>query len=176
MPETFDFAGPIVWEPSPSDIENARLTEFMRRHQIADFDELMRRSTEDVAWFTDAVLNFLNIEFAQPYSEVVDLSQGIEWPQWCVDGRMNIVHNCLDKYIGTETEKATAVVFESEGGETRQLTYGELHAQVCQAANALRALGLGAGDAVGIYMPMAPEIVVALLAIAKIGEIGRAHV
>jgi acetyl-CoA synthetase len=171
MPEDFKFAGPIVWEPSQEDIENARLTEFMRAHQIADFDELMQRSTEDVAWFTDAVLKFLKIEFAQPYSEVVDLSKGIEWPAWCVDGRMNIVHNCLDKYIGTETEQAIAVVFESEGGETRKLTYGELNALVNQAANALRSLGLGQGDAVGIYMPMAPEIVVALLAIAKIGGI-----
>jgi acetyl-CoA synthetase len=171
MPEDFKFAGPIVWEPSQEDIENARLTEFMRAHQIANFDELMQRSTEDVAWFTDAVLKFLKIEFAQPYSEVVDLSKGIEWPAWCVDGRMNIVHNCLDKYIGTETEQAIAVVFESEGGETRKLTYGELNALVNQAANALRSLGLGQGDAVGIYMPMAPEIVVALLAIAKIGGI-----
>lgn len=171
MLEDFKFAGPIVWEPSPHDIENARLTEFMRAHQIADFDDLMRRSTEDVAWFTDAVLNFLKIEFAQPYSEVVDLSKSIEWPQWCVGGQMNIVHNCLDKYIGTETEDATALVFESEGGATRSLTYGELHAQVCQATNALRSLGLGRGDAVGIYMPMAPEIVVALLAVAKIGGI-----
>lgn len=171
MPKTLDFAGPIVWKPSPETIKNARLTEFMLVHGIVDFDELMRRSTEDVAWFTDAVLKFLDIQFSTPYSKVVDLAKGIAWPDWCVDGQMNIVHNCLDKYTGTPTETQPALMWEGEDGNTRKLTYKELYQQVNQAANALRSLGLGKGDAVGIYMPMTPEIVVALLAIAKIGGI-----
>lgn len=165
------FANPIVWTPSPDYIEQARLTEFMRAHGIESFDGLMARSTADVAWFTDAVFKFLDIQFYKPYSQVVDLSKGIAWPQWCVGGEMNIVHNCLDKYMGTPSEHQPALVWEGEGGATRRLTYGELHAQVSQAANALRSLGLGKGDAIGIFMPMVPEIAVALLAIAKIGGI-----
>jgi len=171
MAEPFDFGGPIVWEPSPATIERAHLTQFLHRHRIPDFAALMERSTQDVAWFTDALLKYLEIEFAQPYTQVVDLSRGIAWPDWCVGARMNIVHNCLDKYLGTPAESRPALIWEGEGGEQRSLSYGELDALVCQAAGGLRALGLGPGDPIGIFMPMVPEIVVALLAIAKIGGI-----
>ncbi|MBC6940217.1 MAG: AMP-dependent synthetase [Anaerolineae bacterium] len=143
----------------------------MRRHGIADFAELMKRSTEDAAWFTDAALKYLDIEFYEPYSQVVDLSGGIQLPKWCVGGAMNIVHNCVDKWQLSESREQRAVVWEGEEGTTRTLTYRELYEQVNQAANALRSLGLGKGDAVGLFMPMTPEIVVALLAIAKIGGI-----
>jgi acetyl-CoA synthetase len=131
----------------------------------------MERSTREVAWFTDSLLKYLEIEFAQPYTQVVDLSRGIAWPDWCVGARMNIVHNCLDKYLGTPTESRPALVWEGEAGERRSLSYAELHRLVCQTASGLRALGLGPGDPIGIFMPMVPEIVVALLAIAKIGGI-----
>ena len=114
---------------------------------------------------------FLDIRFYQPYTQVVDLSRGIAWPRWCVGGKMNIVHNCLDKYIGTPAEDQVALIWEGEDGQTSRLTYGQLYRQVNQAANALRSLGLGKGDAIGLFMPMTPEIVIALLAIAKIGGI-----
>jgi acetyl-CoA synthetase len=84
---------------------------------------------------------------------------------------MNIVHNCLDKRMGTPQANQVALIWEGEEGQVRRLTYAELYRQVNQAANALRALGLGKGDAIGLFMPMVPEIVVALLAIAKIGGI-----
>lgn len=171
MTKPFDFGGPIVWQPSPASIERAHLTRFLRQHAIPDFAGLMERSTREVAWFTDSLLKYLEIEFAQPYTQVVDLSRGIAWPHWCVGGRMNIVHNCLDKYLGTPTESQPALIWEGEAGERRGLSYGELHVLVCQAAGGLRGLGLGPGDAIGIFMPMVPEIVVALLAIAKIGGI-----
>ncbi|MFX1578405.1 MAG: AMP-binding protein [Promethearchaeota archaeon] len=143
----------------------------MRLHEIATFEELMQRSTEDVAWFTDALLKFLDIEFYKSYSEVVNLSRGIAWPKWCVNGKMNIVHNCLDKYIGTPVENQTAIIWEGEDGSTRSLTYGELTVEVNKVANALRSIGLGLGDPIGIFMPMVPETAIALLAIAKIGGI-----
>lgn len=171
MIQSFDFGGPIVWQPSSEHIENARLSAFMRRYGIANFDELMARSTEDVAWFTEAILEFLDIRFNKLYTQVLDLTKGVAWPQWCLGGEMNIIHNCLDKYIGTSTETQPAFIFEGEDGSTRILTYGDLYRQVNQAANALRSLGLGKGDAVGLYMPMTPEIVIALLAIAKIGGV-----
>jgi acetyl-CoA synthetase len=171
MTDQFDFGGNIVWRPTQEDIERAHLTAFMRQHGIANFDELMQRSPADVAWFTDAVLKYLDIEFYEPYSQVVDLSDGIQLPKWCVGGKMNIVHNCVDKWQAAESREQRAVVWEGEEGTTKTLTYKELYEQVNQAANALRSLGLGKGDAVGLFMPMTPEIVVALLAIAKIGGI-----
>lgn len=171
MNEPFVFGGQIVWQPDVDYLENAHLTHFMRRHHIDSFAELLDRSTQDVAWFTSALLEYLDIQFYTPYSQVVDLSRGIAWPEWCVGGKMNIVHNCLDKYIGTPTEGRPALVWEGEEGQTRSLTYGELYRQVNRVAGALYSLGLGKGDAIGLFMPMTPEIVVALLAIAKIGGV-----
>ncbi len=171
MTEAYKNEGPVVWQPTPETVEKANLTHFMRRHGIADFGELMRRSTEDVAWFTQAILGYLDYQFYRPYTQIVDLSRGIAWPRWCVGGEVNIVHNCLDKYIGSEIEDHIALIWEGEEGSVRRLTYGELYRQTNQAANALRSLGLGKGDAIGLFMPMTPEIVIALLAIAKIGGI-----
>jgi acetyl-CoA synthetase len=169
--ETFEFGGKIVWRPTSEQVEQANLTRFMKLHGIENFGALMKHSTEDVAWFTDALLKFLNIEFYEPYEQVVDLSKGIAWPQWCVKGKMNIIHNCLDKYIGTPTEHQSALISEAEDGTVRSMTYGELYREVNKVANALHELGLGLGDPIGIFMPMIPEIAVALLAIAKIGGI-----
>ncbi len=171
MKETFEFGGEIVWRPTTEHIQQANLTKFMRAHQIESFDELMRRSTVDVEWFSDALLKFLDIRFYEPYTQVVDLSRGIIRPQWCVGGKLNIVYNCLDKYMDTSIERQSALLWEGEDGTTRSLTYRELFQEVNKAANALRSLGLGLGDAIGVYMPMVPEIAVALLAIAKIGGI-----
>lgn len=180
MTEQFTFGGEIVWRPSREHIEHANLTEFMRLHGIADFDELMKRSTGDAAWFTDAVLKFLDIRFYEPYSQAVDLSGGIQFPKWCVDGKMNIVHNCVDKWAArkeergkreAESRRQKAVIWEGEEGAGKSLTYEELFKEVNKSANALRSLGLGKGDAIGLFMPMTPEIVIALLAIAKIGGI-----
>ncbi len=169
--ENFEFGGEIVWKPTDEYVESSNLTQFMKKYGISTFQDLMNRSTEDIAWFTDAVLKFLQIEFYKDYDAVVDLSGGIAWPKWCVGGKMNIVHNCLDKYIDSQTASKTALVWESESGSTRVFTYQELFVEVNKTANALRELGLGKGDPIGIYMPMIPEIVVALLAIAKIGGI-----
>src|SRR5205809_8064525 len=84
---------------------------------------------------------------------------------------MNTYHNMLYKYVDTETDKNQSIKSEIEDGTTRELTYKELRDQVDRMANSLRRLGLGKGDAIGVFMPMVPEIVVAMLAIIKIGGI-----
>ncbi len=166
------FGGEIVWRPTAEYTERSHLTRFMRAHGIAGYDELMARSTTDVAWFTDAVLKYLDIRFRVPYEQVVDLSAGIEWPRWCVGGRLNIAENCVDKWAADPAaRKRPALIWEGEEGTTHTLTYGELAVEVNRCANALRSLGLGVGDAIGLFMPMTPEIAVALLAIAKIGGV-----
>ena len=172
MKNAFDFGGEIVWTPTREDIERSNLQSFMQLHGIESYDELMQRSTSDVAWFTDAVLRFLDIRFTRPYSEVLDTTGGIAFPRWCVDGRMNIVESCVDKWAeDPEHRLRPAVVWEAEEGQTRVLSYGELADEVNRCANALRALGFGKGDAIGLFMPMTPEIVIALLAIARIGGV-----
>nr|MBP7689988.1 hypothetical protein [Thermoflexales bacterium] len=86
---SFDFGGEIVWRPTPEQIAHSRVQHFMDKHGLKSFPELLHRSTTDLDWFWDAVLRDLDIEFYEPYSNVVDLSKGIEWPTWCVDGVMN---------------------------------------------------------------------------------------
>ncbi|MDD5369997.1 MAG: AMP-binding protein [Anaerolineaceae bacterium] len=171
METILDGSRDYFWYPTPEIANNAHLFHFMQANGLSDFYSLLNRSTEDVPWFTRALLEYLDIRFYQPYSRVLDLSRGPEWPQWCVDGKMNIVHNCLDKRIGTPSENQLAMDWESESGGTRRMTYGELFRKVNQAANALRSLGISKGDPVGLFMPMIPEIAIALLAIAKVGGI-----
>ena len=172
MTNPFSPGSEIVWRPTSESVERSHLQRFMQQHGIASYAELQERSTQDVAWFTDAVLKYLDIQFRHPYSQVVDLSPGIQRPKWCVGGELNIVYNCVDKWAANrETRERKALVWEGEEGTTRSLTYGELSSEVNRCANALRSLGLGKGDGIGIHMPMTPEICIALLAIAKIGGV-----
>jgi acetyl-CoA synthetase len=167
----FQFGGNFVWQPTPALVAQSSLQRFIQKHELGSYDELMQRSTADIAWFWDAVLSDLDIQFYKPYSRVVDLSEGKPWARWCVDGEMNIVHNMLDKYAGTEIDNRVAIKSETEDGTTRTLSYKALREQTNKMAAALRSLGLGKGDAIGVFMPMVPEIVIAMLAIIKIGGI-----
>ncbi|MEM9215332.1 MAG: acetate--CoA ligase [Cyanobacteria bacterium P01_F01_bin.150] len=89
--------------------------------------------------------------------------------KWFVGGKINISYNCLDRHLSTDKRDKTALIWEGEPGDSQTFTYAELHAEVCQFANALKKLGVGKGDVVGIYMPMIPEAAIALLACARIG-------
>ena len=154
----------IAWRPTPEYIENAQLTRFIRSCGCTTFDEFFRRSVTEIPWFTEHVLDFLQIRWAQPYSQVLDLSQGNAWPRWCVDGRLNIVETCL-----RHAPDSLAVIYEHESGTSRYWTHGELRAETARWTAHLRSLGLGAGDAIGIHLPMQPETVAVLLAINAIG-------
>ena len=172
MNEKYQFGGEIVWQPSPQYIEGSHLKKFMSQHGIRNFAELLENSITDVAWFTDAVLKYLDIEFQQDYTQVVDLSEGVQFPQWCVGGKLNIVHNCVEKWANNpETQNRVALIWEGEDTTTRSVTYQTLNQEVNRCVNALRSLGLKKGDVVGLFMPMTPEIVIALFAIAKMGGI-----
>ena len=143
----------------------------MSAHGIQHLSELHRRSVDDPQWFWNAVLTDLDIEFFTPYDQVIDTSQGLPWTRWCVGGTMNIVHNCLDKRMGTAREHSPAVRWTGEDGDTTVLTYGELWREVNRAANALTRLGFARGEVIGLCMPMVPEIAIAFFAIVKIGAI-----
>ncbi len=165
------FGDEFAWFPTQETIESSHLHHFMRQHEIATLAELQARSVGDIRWYWEAVLEYLDIRFYEPYTNILDLSRGKAWPRWCVGGKMNIIHNCLDKWMGTSQEDAVALRWEGEEGDVRVLTYAELHREVNRTANALHSLGLGKGDAIALYMPMTPEIAIALLAIVKIGGI-----
>lgn len=159
--------GDFAWTPDERTRERAQLTRFLRHCGLSTFDELQRRSIEDIGWFTEQVLFFLNIYFHRPYSEVVDLSAGIAWPKWCVGGGLNISTTCLDGH----PPDRVAVIWEGEEGVTRTLTYAELAQQADAFAGGLRDLGIARGDAIAIHLPMLPETVVCLLAAARLGAV-----
>jgi acetyl-CoA synthetase len=166
---TFD--QPVAWRPTEDVIERAQLTKFIKQVGAHDFDDLYQKSIENVEWFTGEVLKFLDIRFNPPYEKLLDLSDGIQFPHWCVGGGLNITEMCLDRWQTDEMKDWFAIIWEGEGGETRTLTYAELFAEVSDCAASLRKNGLKKGDAIGIYMPMIPETVIALLAIGRIGAI-----
>jgi len=163
--------GDVMWEPSPEVIARSRLRRFMDHHGIETFADLLKRADEDIEWFWDAAIKDIDIAFYRHYDKVVDMSHGKPWATWWIGGRMNIVQSCLDRHRDVESRDKVAVIWEGEPGDVRELTYGELDRHVCKLAGALRRLGVRPGDRVGIFMPMCPEVAIAVLATAKIGAV-----
>jgi len=161
----------IVWKPSDEYVKKANITRFMKKHDIKSYDELIKRSTDDLEWFWDAVMKDLNVHWFEPYKKVLDTSKGIQWAKWFIGGKTNIVYNCVDRHAESERKENIAILWENESGNTRKITYETLHTEINKLANALKKIGVKKGDRVGIYMPMVPEIVVGFLAVIKIGAI-----
>ena len=161
----------FVWEPSPEITRNTNITAFLRAHRLPDYEALLARADAEPQWFWDAVLRFFDVRFERPYTQVLDASGGIEWARWCIGGETNLVTNCLDRHRGTPVWARTALIWEGEDGAERRWSYAELDAETCRLAGALRALGLGRGDVIALYLPMVPEAAAAFFAIAKIGAI-----
>jgi acetyl-CoA synthetase len=160
----------VVWSPSPEYLERANVTRLMRAHGIDSYDELVRRSVADIAWFWDAVVTDLGIEWLAPYERVLDDARGPEWTTWFVGGKTNLAHQCVDLWA-ERTPDAVAVRCEAEDGDTRVWTYAELRRQTDRLAHVLNGMGVGDRDAVGIFLPMAPETVAAVMACSKLGAI-----
>ena len=162
---------PIAWTPTPDVIERARLTQFMQQVGVSTWDELYQYSINDVETFTAAVLRFLDIKFDPPYEKLLDTSDGIEFPNWCTGGGLNITEMCVDRWQTDEMKDQSAVIWEGEDGRIDTDTYEGLAGIVKLVAGGLRAKGLKKGDAIGIHLPMTFQTIVALLSINYIGSI-----
>ncbi|WP_445548343.1 MULTISPECIES: AMP-binding protein [unclassified Frankia] len=161
-----------TWTPTSEYIENANVTRLARAHGLSSLAELRERSVRDIGWYWDAVVKDLGLPFRTPYSRVVDLSAGIEHPDWFVGGELNIVDACLGRWDGDEqVANRPAVIHAAEDGTTTTVTYRELTRQVERVSAGLRRLGIGRGDAVALFLPMIPEAVVASYAAARIGAV-----
>ncbi|MCB1739693.1 MAG: AMP-binding protein [Gammaproteobacteria bacterium] len=161
----------IVWRPDAATLADANLTHFMQRFAVEDYQTLQRRADTEPEWFHEALIEHFDFRFIQPYSRVLDESDGIEHVRWCVGGTTNIVLNCLDRWGHGPTAGKCALRWEGESGEIREFSYAQLLRRTASFAGGLRALGLGPGDVIGLYLPNLPEAVIALLAIARIGAI-----
>ncbi len=161
-----------TWHPTDDYVENANVTRLARAHGLSGLAELRARSVADVRWYWDAVVRDLGLPFQSPYREVLDTSRGIEHPDWFVGGRTNVVDACLERWLADPAAAdRVAVAHEAEDGTVRSLSYRELAADVERAAAGLRELGVGKGDAVALFLPMIPEAVVSVYAVARLGAV-----
>jgi acetyl-CoA synthetase len=133
---------------------------------LAEYEQLYARAKADPENFW-AELAQSELHWFQKWDTVLDWQP--PFAQWFVNGKINISYNCLDRHLTTWRRNKAALIWEGEPGDSRTLTYAQLHREVCQFANALKQLGVGKGDVVGIYMPMIPEAAIAMLACARIG-------
>ena len=138
-----------------------------RINSMEAYQKLWDEAAEDIEGFWGRLAGELH--WFKPYTKVLDWNEPDA--AWFVGGQTNVSYNCLDKHLGTWRQNKAAIIWEGEPGDQRTLTYQQLHHEVCKFANALKKLGVGKGDVVSIYMPMVPELAVAMLACARIGAI-----
>lgn len=151
-----------LFAPSQEFCSKARiksLQEYQRLYDLAAADPeafWAERARKQLHWF-------------QPFTQTLDW----QYPhaKWFLGGKTNACFNCLDANLSAGKGDKTAILFEGEPGDSRTLTYRQLHREVCKLANALKSLGVKQGDVVSIYMPMTPELAMAMLACARIGAI-----
>ena len=142
----------------------------MKLHGISNLEQLSKKANNDLEWFWKEVEQYVGIVWDKPYHQVLDLSKGIPFPTWFVDGKTNIYKSSVEKFSKICPNKI-AYTFVSEDGEISQITYLELEKKVCKLANSLKSLGIQKGDVVAIYLPMIEESILAILASAKIGAV-----
>ncbi len=169
----------VIWRPS-GEYLNCRVADYMKSQGISELKDLVKRSTDDTDWFWKTALDFTGVRWQKPFTRLMDDSAGFAWTKWFIDGEMNIIDNCLDYHLDDKPAHARrpkvganhrAIIWESEDGEQQVWTYGRLNEMTAKVASALTSLGVKAGDAVGIYMPMVPEVVAILFGCLKIGAI-----
>ena len=160
----------FAWVPTAVQFETANVTRLSRRLGCADYQSLLRLSIEAPDRFWRGVREDLGIPLFRDWGEVLDISRGIEWATWFLDARLNIAEACVHHWAAEQPD-GEAAVWEAEDGERRSFTFAELSREVRRLAEALRELGVHEGDAVGIFLPMAPEAAIASHACAHIGAI-----
>ncbi len=147
---TREFAKNAYWSPR-------QVAEYRKLAAKSPARFWARMAKEHVSWF-------------RPWKKVLDWKP--PYAQWFVGGKLNVSYNCLDRHLegpNAWRRNKAAILWEGEPGDTRVITYGQLHREVCQFANVLKSLGVTKGDRVAIYLPMIPEAAVAMLACARIG-------
>jgi acetyl-CoA synthetase len=159
-----------AWRPDTAYLERSRLRRFLREAGCSGLEELQARAVADPAWFWQAAVADIGAIFDPAPRSILDTSQGIEWARWFDGAGFNYVRMALDE-PAAERPDEMALVWEGEDGEVRRFTRAQLRWAVDRAAHAMAALGVGRGDRVGIFLPMIPEAVMAVLAVGKLGAI-----
>ncbi|TRV04098.1 MAG: acetate--CoA ligase [Microcystis wesenbergii Mw_MB_S_20031200_S109] len=149
-----------LFPPSAEFAQNATIK------SLEEYQQLYAKAKADPQAFW-AQLAEKELYWFEKWSETLDWQP--PFAKWFVNGKINICYNCIDRHLTTWRRNKAAIIWEGEPGDSRTITYEQLHREVCQFANALKELGVKKGDVVGIYMPMIPEAAIAMLACARIG-------
>ena len=160
----------FAWTPSDEQLAEANVVRLAGVLGCADYDTLHRVSVEEPERFWRAVRDDLRIPFARDWTQVLDDSRGKEWTTWFVGARLNVADACVHRWA-RERPDDEAAVFDSEDGTRRSLTWAELSRETTRLAEALARLGVAAGDAVGLFLPMSPEAAIASHACAHLGAV-----
>ena len=142
--------------------------EFSLQAHINSFEayqRLYRKAEKDPEAFWAGLAK--EFSWFKPWKKVLEWK--LPFAKWFVGGKINISHNCLDRHLDGPRKNKAAIIWEGEPGDSRTLTYQDLHREVCKFANVLKTQGVVKGDRVAIYMPMIPELAIAMLACARIG-------
>ncbi|NUQ62913.1 MAG: acetate--CoA ligase [Pirellulales bacterium] len=138
-----------------------------RIRSMEQYEQMWKEAAEDLEGFWGKMAGELH--WFKPYEKVLDWNE--PFAKWFVGGQTNVSYNCLDAHLGTHRQNKAAYIWEGEPGDVRVLTYQMLHEEVCKFANVLKQLGIQKGDVVSMYMPMVPELAIAMLACARIGAV-----
>ncbi len=148
-----------VFPPSAEFSAGAHIKSF------AEYEEIYNRAAEDPEAFWASAAE--NLHWFVKWDTVLKWEE--PHAEWFVGGKINAAYNCVDRHLETFRKNKAAIIWEGEPGETRTLTYQQLHRQVCKFANVLKKSGVKTGDRVALYMPLVPELAIAMLACARIG-------
>jgi len=161
----------FAWTPTAEQLRDANVTRLAARLGCDDYESLHRVSIEEPDRFWRAVVADLGLELASDWDSVVDESRGIEWATWFDGASLSLAWNCVHKWAAGERAGDEAAVFRGEDGTRRSLTWRELSRETTRLAEGLASLGVGPGDTVATFMPMAPEAAIAAHACAHLGAI-----
>ena len=159
-----------AWRPSPAYLERSHLARFLAATGCEDLEALQARAVADPAWFWQAAVADIGVRFDPEPGTILDTTRGIEWARWFSGAGFNYVRMAVDDPADTRPDEM-ALVWEGEDGEVRHFTRSQLRWAVDRAARAMAGLGVERGDRVGIFLPMIPEAVIAVLAVGKLGAI-----
>ena len=160
----------FAWTPSDEQLEAANVTRLARRLGCAGYHELHRLSVQEPDRFWRTVRDDLAIPFARDWDAVLDDSRGLEWTTWFEGARLSVADACVHRWARERPEDEAAVL-QGEDGTRASLTWATLSREVTRLAEGLASLGIGRGDAVGIFLPMAPEAAIAAHACAQLGAV-----
>ncbi len=131
----------------------------------AEYERVCKLAQDDPEKFWTTIAS--DLDWFTPWQSALEWKA--PFAKWFVGATTNLAHNCLDRHLSTWRRNKAAIIWEGEPGDSRTVTFHELHREVCKFSNVLKRLGVNKGDRVGIYLPMIPEAVVAMLACARIG-------